>query len=183
MTPLVESVAGTEDSTEIPPVSLEKEHLPCCQIVEEPAYPHDMAEILIGQILIKHGQGIAEIEEGLHGITLRQRSSTNMIDGALGIADNMPASPHQPPTKIDLLTMGKETAVEATRHPIILRPDHQAGSRRPCHLSRIVILAIVTLHAVKDTATTEGIAITVDISAGSTRILKGILIFSERSFG
>ena len=90
-----------------------------------------------------------------------------MINLALRQADHLATHDVQPPAKVNLLAMGKETTVEATNTPVVFRAYEQTGTRCPQHFCNIVILPAVGFNSIEESAATERIAIAVEIATRS----------------
>ena len=155
--PTLEGAPGPIHRQEITHVPFQEQHLPGSEIVERPSPAHHVLKLLVGQTLIEHRQVIAEIQESLHRITLRQRTASHMI--RLTVRQAHDATPHdsQSPAEVYLLIMGEEAGIQSSCLPIILRPNHQGSTRCPENISGRIILAIVRLHRLKDTTSTEGV--------------------------
>ena len=156
LAPLLESMTGTIDSLEITHISIQYQRFPCSQIVQPPAPAHHRLQILIRQTLIEHRQVIAEVQECLHRIALRQCSATYMIHITIWHTDDSSSTDSQSPTEVYLLIMRKKPSVESTGLPIVLRANQQCSASRPMAVRLIIILPVITLHRFKNTASTEG---------------------------
>lgn len=92
MLPTLKITTGTIDGLEIAPVMVHEERLPGSQIIKEPAPAHHILQFAIRQTLIKHGEVVAEVEVGLHGITLGQCAATYVIHVTIRQANNPAAT-------------------------------------------------------------------------------------------
>ena len=108
---------------------VDEESLEGCEIIEEPSHPHHLLQLIVGQILIEHCQIVAEIEECLLRIRLWQGSAAEMIDLAFGETIYTFAHLMESPAEVNLLVVGEETPVEASRFPVVGRPYEQTS---PC---------------------------------------------------
>lgn len=131
MTPCFKGVTCLIDSLEIGYVTIENKCLPRCKIIEEETKSHDSFQFFIRQVLIEHGQIIAEIQERFHRITLRKRTATDMIDHAIGNTYNSSAQQPKPPTEINFLVMRKKTTIKSTCIPVIFRTNQQTCTCSP----------------------------------------------------
>ena len=181
--PFIESAACAQDSDEVMPVAVDDQRLQCGNVIEQPAHVHHGAELFVGQVFVEHRQVVAEVEEGLHRVALRQRAAADMVHLTFGDAHHASSSLSQSPTEVNLLVVGKEAGVECSRLPIVFGTDHQTGTRSPQHIHRIVILSVVALHGVEDTAAAQRIAEAVEEAAGGTGILEAVLVGLTEQFG
>ena len=176
LAPPFKGTTGLVDSLEIAQVTFQNQRLPRGQIIQEPAPAHHVVQFLVGQTLVEHRQVVAEVQERLHRIRLRQRAATHMIDVAFGQTVELAATNAQTPAEVYLLVVGKESAVQSATVPIVLPSDHQRSTRCPQNLRSIIILPVVVLYRVEDASTTERIAIAVKVSPTRPGILELILI-------
>ena len=106
-----------------------------------------------------------------------------MVDITLWYTNDPPSFDTQSPTQVYLLIVSKETAVEPATVPIVLTANHQGSTRRPQHIGLIVILSIVLLNSLKDSATAEWIAVLIKESSTGSCILKTILVNDRKQLG
>ena len=166
---------GTEDSLKLLGLTLQQK-LEGRHIVEEQSQGKDTKPTAGGQVLVEHAEVVAEIEVGLAGVGLRKGAATNMVDSRLGAILHAVAFVLGTPAKVYLLHVGKEIAVKATKLMPNIGTHKHSCTRRPEYLTRVVILAVVFLHHVKQATTAEGIAIAVDEATRGTGIFKGVAL-------
>ena len=172
VSPLAIGSASLDNGFEIGHVAVEDERLERSQIIEETTHAHDVGELVVGQILVEHGEVVAEVEEGFHGVALGQCAASHMIHSALRHTHNGTTQEAEPPTEVDLLVMGKEATVETAHPPIVFGPNHEAGPGGPVYLGHIVILSSVGLDRVENATATERVAVFVEQTARCTCIFK-----------
>ena len=139
-------------------------------------------QFFFGQVLPQHRQVVAEVEESLARIRLRQRPPSHMIDKALREAEDTFSHPVQPPAEVYLFIVGKEAAVQSARFPVVPGTYHHAGTCRPEDFLVVVILSVVILHRIADAPAAEGVAVAIEESARRTGILKGIPVCHGEQF-
>src|SRR5574344_97672 len=130
----------------------------------------------VGQTFIKHREIITKIEESLHGIALRQGSTSNMIHVTLRDTINQSTTDAKSPTKIYFLIMGEEPAIKSSCRPIILAAYHQGCSCGPKNGLLIIILSLITLYGIEYPTTAEGITQMVYITTTGSCVLKTVTI-------
>ena len=180
LTPTAEGMACTINSQELADITVKQERLPCSHIVKHPTYQHHLVKLFIGQTFIKHGKIIAEIEEGLHGIALRERSSSHMIDVTLWQAIYLSSANTQSPTEVDFLIMRKETTVKSAHSPIVGRTNHHSSTCCPMYFLPEIILSVILFYRLEHTSATEGITITVDETSACSSILKSVAVIDGK---
>ena len=142
-----------------------------------------MLQLAVGQTLVEHGQVVAEIQEGLHGVAFRQRASADVIDVAVRHTTNSAATNAQPPAKVYLLIVGKEAGIESACLPVVLGTYHECSACSPEHVLPVVILAFITFYGIKNAPAAEGIAVTVKISPTRSGILKTVAVKDGEQLG
>ena len=142
-----------------------------------------MLQLAIGQAFIQHRQVVAEVQEGLHRVTLRQRAATYVVHVTIWNADDTATTNAQSPAHINLFVMGKEPGIESVYSPVIGAADEERGACGPQDIGYVVVLSVVGLDGVEDSTTTEGIAKAVEIATAGTGILKAVLIKDGEQLG
>lgn len=156
MAPPLESPPCAEDGAEVAPFPIYNKCLEGCEIVEEPPPPHNAVQIAVGQVLVEHREVVAEVEEGLHRVRLRQCAATHMVDFTLREAEDALSHPVKTPAEVYLLVVGKEPSVESSGAPVIGGAYEQTGTGGPQHLLRVIVLAVVVLHRVENLPRQKG---------------------------
>ena len=111
-----------------------------------------------------------------------QGCTAYMIDGTLGHANQHPSAGAKPPAQVNLLHVGKETAIQSAGIPIVFLTDKQGGSCNPKHRNDSIILPVVLLHYTHYPSPAEGITVAVYKSAGCSRIFKQFFLTPTPDF-
>ena len=130
---------------------------------ETPA--HHAAKLFLWQILVEHGQIVAEIEKRFPRITLLQRGAPNVPHLALRDAHNASAASAQAPAEVNFFLMGKEAAVESARCTPVFSANHQSRPCGPQHVGDVVILPFIVFNVGKDAS--AAVRITIDVKETS----------------
>ena len=136
-------------------------------IIQASAAAHYGAQIGGRQVLIKHQQVVAKIEESLARVFHSQSAATHVVDDALRNADHFSSARIQAPTEVDLFHMGKEALIKPSGRQPISAANHQSSARRPKYGTNVVILPAVALDHRKDASATKRITIAIQIAARS----------------
>ena len=104
--------ARTPNGKERTPLEREQE-LETGKCIEPETDAHDGFETLLRQILVQEQQVVAEIEECLARVALREGSASQMVDDAVGDAYYATAAGAQSPAQVYLLLMCKETVIQS----------------------------------------------------------------------
>ena len=162
---------------------MQQEGLEGGDIVQPPTHTHHMAQFSIGQVLVKHGKIVAEIEESLPGIALWQGAASHVVDQTLGQAIKLSATGAKSPAEVYFLVMGKKASIQPVRSPIVAGANHHASARGPEHLSGHIVLAMVFFHRVKYPPPAKGIAIPVHEPTTGPGVLKGRMVPLREQLG
>ena len=152
--------------------STKYEHFEGGYVVKQKTHAHNTPQFFFWQVFIEHGEVIAEVEVRLAWVALGQCASTIMEGRTLGYASHFSTHKVEAPTKVYLFVVGKETTIESASLPIVFTPDKQAGTCCPEHVEGFVILSTVFLYSFKNSASTIGITVSVDISSRGASILE-----------
>ena len=169
---LAEFTMGTDNRPRVTEMEFSKSHAEG-QRIHQAAHQQQALALVVRQVLVQQQQVVAEVEKGLPGVTISQAAATQMKDVAGRQHHQVIARQANAPTQVNLLHVGKEILVQATN--ILIQPaaHHQACPRSPKDALRtVVILAVIILDTLKDATAAIGIAMTVNVSARSTGIVK-----------
>ena len=112
MLPLVEIASGSAHGVGVGEVARREVFEPR-YAVEPFANAEDVAQLVGGEILVEHGETVAEIEVGFPRMLSRECAAADVVDDRLGDADNFAGARSESPTEIDLFEVGEEVRVEA----------------------------------------------------------------------
>ena len=147
--------------------------------VEPFANAEDVAQLVGGEILVEHGETVAEIEVGFPRMLSGECAAADVVDDRLGDAHNFSRSRSESPTEIDLFEVGEEVRVEASDGVPVGGANEQCGAGSPEEGTHGVVLPVVFLEDVEHAAAAEGIAVAVDESACGTGVFETVV----RPFG
>ena len=96
-----------------------------------------------GEVLVEHTEVIAKVEVALPRATHLERSSSEMVDDAVGGVEDTTVCEPKAPRQIYLLHMSEEALVKAPYPPKRFATDEVASACRPEYLALIVILPVI----------------------------------------
>lgn len=151
--------------------------------VENHADKHCAVETSVGQVLIEQEKVVAVVQKQLFGVVVGQGAAAHVIDNRLRDNGNAVTHVFQPPADVNLLHMGEEIVVEASRFGVEFAADEKARARGPENIAYVVVLAVVSLNGAENAAAAERIAVFVDESARCSGILKISPLVVGEKFG
>ena len=137
--PLVEIASGSAHGIGIGEVARREVFEPR-DTVEPFANAEDVAQLVGGEILVEHGETVAEIEVGFPRMLSRERAAADVVDDRLGDADDFAGTGTEPPAEIDLFEVGEEVRVEASDGVPVGGTNEQCGAGCPKEGTHGVVL-------------------------------------------